>query len=79
MVKNLNNPEYLKIILSGKSSLATRFAEIDSERIRSAMKNCQIQEEKLSAAVKKLIKIQELPQQMLNSVGKQNYGAYVAC
>ncbi|NGX31958.1 MAG: hypothetical protein K940chlam8_01345, partial [Chlamydiae bacterium] len=43
------------------------------------MKNCQIQEEKLSAAVKKLIKIQELPQQMLNSVGKQNYGAYAAC
>ncbi len=43
------------------------------------MKNCQIQEKKLSVAVKKLIKIQEFPQQMLNSVGKQNCGADAAC
>ncbi len=43
------------------------------------MKNCQIQEKKLSVAVKKLIKIQEFSQQMLNSVGKQNCGADATC
>ncbi len=43
------------------------------------MKYCQNKEKKLSVAVKKLIKIQEVPQQMLNSVGKQNCGADAAC
>ena len=71
IVKNLNNPEYVEIILNGKISLAARFAEIDGAQIRSAMKNSQHLEEKLPVAVKKLIKIEGLPKQILGLISKR--------
>ena len=71
IVKNLHNPEYVEIILNGKISLAARFAEIDGAQIRSAMKNSQHQEEKLPVAVKKLIKIEGLPKQLLGLISKR--------
>jgi len=37
-VKNLSNPEYLKIILNGHDSLEDRFAEIDEKFVRQQMK-----------------------------------------
>ncbi len=33
-VKNLGNPDYMKIILDGKSCLEERFAEIDAKIVR---------------------------------------------
>lgn len=72
MVKNLNNPEYLKIILNGKSSLAERFSEIDSNLIRKEMKDHQTREEKLPVAINKLIRIQGLPTLIVDSIGRQD-------
>ncbi|MCP4002515.1 MAG: hypothetical protein GY727_16565 [Gammaproteobacteria bacterium] len=36
LVKNLENPQYMEIILNGKVSLAERFAEIDIVQVRNA-------------------------------------------
>ncbi|NGX42189.1 MAG: hypothetical protein K940chlam7_00466, partial [Chlamydiae bacterium] len=71
MVKNLNNPEYLKIILNGRDSLAERFSEIDSGLIRRKIENHQTREEKLPVAIKKLIRIQGLPTRIADSIGQQ--------
>jgi hypothetical protein len=71
IVKNLNNPEYVKIILNGKSSLAARFAEVDAELIRKEMKKLEEDEEKLPVELKKLLKIGALPRKLLNSMAEQ--------
>ena len=36
-VKNLNNPEYIKILLKGNADLTGRFAEIDIKQVRQAL------------------------------------------
>ena len=68
IVKNLNNPDYVRIILNGKSTLAARFAEVDAELIRKEMKKLSEDEEKLPVEVKKLVKIEGLPRKLLNSM-----------
>lgn len=67
IVKNLNNPEYERIILNGKPSLAARFAEVDAALIRKEMKKLGEDEEKLPVEVKKLVKIEGLPLKLSNS------------
>ena len=37
LVKNLNDPEYMKIILKGNTDLTGRFAEIDIKQVRQAL------------------------------------------
>ena len=44
MMKNLSNPEFMKIILKGHPTLAARFADLDIETIREKMKKIQSQE-----------------------------------
>ena len=68
LVKNLNNQKYMEIILNGKSTLAGRFAEIDSDQIRKEMEKLEKDEERLPIEVKKLVKIEELPRKLLNSM-----------
>jgi hypothetical protein len=34
LIKNLENPQYMEIILNGKVTLAERFAEIDIDQVR---------------------------------------------
>lgn len=54
-VKNLENGEYLKVILNGKSKLAERFAEISSKEVRRAMEKHVEDQDRLRPHVKKLI------------------------
>jgi hypothetical protein len=54
-VKNLENAEYLKVILNGKATLAERFAEIDSKDVRKALKKHDEEQDRLRPQVKKLI------------------------
>jgi len=41
LVKNLQNPEYLKILLNGQTSLAALFAQIDPANVREELVNAQ--------------------------------------
>jgi len=41
LVKNLSNPEYVKIILNGHNTLEDRFAEIDEKLVRQEMKKSE--------------------------------------
>jgi hypothetical protein len=61
-VKNLVNAEYLAIILNGKQTLAERFAEIDSHKVRDELKKHHEKMEKLNPKVKKMIKMENILQ-----------------
>lgn len=78
LVKNLNNPDYLRVILNGKSTLAERFKEIDSRLIRKNLKDWQSQEDSVPASMKKILKIEGLPKMLLDSVIREEVISSVA-
>jgi hypothetical protein len=59
LVKNLENPKYLEILLNGKPTLAERFAEIDSQKIRTEMNTVDRKNDLIPNQFKKLIRIPE--------------------
>jgi hypothetical protein len=61
LVRNLENPDYMKIILDRKPSLEERFAEIDIKIIRKELRNILTTPEKVPAKIKELIRLPGLP------------------
>jgi len=61
LVQNLQNPEYMKVLLNGHSSLEDRFAEIDVELVRKEVKKINDQQEKIPASMKKVLQTKNLP------------------
>ena len=66
LVKNLQNSEYMKILLNGKSSLEELFAEIDAKEVRNELRNCQGNIEKVPAKLKKLTQRPDYPKLLKN-------------
>jgi hypothetical protein len=60
LVKNLSNPEYVKIILNGHGTLEERFAEIDEKLVRQEMKRSE-DHQGISARMKKILRKPNLP------------------
>ncbi len=60
LVKNLSNPEYVKIILNGQNTLEERFAEIDEKLVRQEMKKSE-DHQGISARMKKVLRKPNLP------------------
>jgi len=60
LVKNLSNPEYVKIILNGQDTLEERFAEIDEKLVRQEMKKSE-DHQGISARMKKVLRKPNLP------------------
>ncbi len=56
LVKNLKNPEYMKLLLDGKASLEERFAEIDIKIVRDELKKAKQNNEKIPGKLKKIVK-----------------------
>jgi hypothetical protein len=55
LVKNLNNPEYLKILLDGHPNLETLFAEIDPTTVREELVKAQQVPERVPRALQRFI------------------------
>jgi phosphopantetheine adenylyltransferase len=55
LVKNLSNPQYVKVILNGHNTLEDRFAEIDEKLVRQEMKKTE-DHQGLSARMKKVLR-----------------------
>jgi len=68
LVKNLLNPEYLKIILNGHDTLEERFAEIDEKLVRQEMKKSEGLQG-VSARMKKVLRKPNLPS-LLTKISK---------
>ena len=65
LIKNLDNPDYMKIILNGKDSLAEQFAEIEHEKVSIKMKEAKKIENKIPHKVKKLIREKDAMKKLL--------------
>jgi len=62
LVKNLENEEYLKIILKEKASLEELFAEIDGKIVREELRKAEEDREQIPKEMRDIIKISNLPQ-----------------
>lgn len=64
IVKNLNNPEYLEIILDGCRTLEDRFERIDSRLVAEKLKTEQRKQQIIGSEMKKIIKLPDLPERL---------------
>jgi len=60
LVKNLNNPQYMKIILDGKLELAELFSDIDIKQVHKAFKQEQQTAQSYPKRMRKLLKRSDL-------------------
>jgi hypothetical protein len=61
LVKNLDNPQYMEIILNGKATLAERFAEVDVDQVRKLFAEEQKVARKYPKRMGEVFKISHLP------------------
>jgi hypothetical protein len=71
LVKNLDNLQYLEIILNGKASLAERFAEIDIVHVRQAHTEAQKSTQRYPKRMAKVFKIPHLPRKLVETMPKK--------
>ena len=65
LVKNLENPEYVKILLDGCGSLEECFAKIGAKIVTERMKSEQNGDERINPEMKKIIRLPDLPDRMI--------------
>lgn len=65
LVKNLDNPEYYKLLLNGCSSLAERFSQIEVTAIQDLLSAEKESVQRLDPKIKKLIKNPKLPKRLM--------------
>ena len=70
LVRNLKNPEYMKLLLDGKTTIEEVFAEIEITQLRQELKNAQQNPEKIPAKIKNLINEPQYPEKLANLVKK---------
>lgn len=70
LVRNLENPDYMKILLNGKASIEEVFAEIEINTLREAFRNAQDTPEKIPSKLKPLIAMADFPEKLLNMLQK---------
>lgn len=75
LIKNLNNPEYLKIILNGKEKLAERFEVIDVKLVQEEMKKEHEVARKYHKGMARIFKISQLPDKLFNKPSKPRLAA----
>ena len=61
LVKNLETPQYVQLILGDKATLEERFSEIDTKIVRDELAKSYEDKERIPPKIRKIIKIQNLP------------------
>jgi len=62
LVRNLENPRYLEILLNGQPTLEARFAQIEVETVRKELQAAQGSLEKVPPPIRQLIALPAFPQ-----------------
>jgi hypothetical protein len=62
LVRNLENPRYLSILLNGRATLEERFAQIDAQSVREELRAAQGSLEKVPPKIRQLITLPAFPQ-----------------
>ena len=73
LVKNLDNPDYLDIILDGCNTLEERFAEIDSRMVSEKLSGKKKNDGRISPEVKKLIRRPDFAERLIALLDTQQY------
>jgi len=71
LIKNLENPQYMEIVLNAKASVAERFAEIDIVQVRRAFAEAQNVTQKYPKRMAEVFKIPHLPRRLLETSSKK--------
>ena len=66
LVRNLENPAYVKILLDGEGSLESVFSSIDIESFRETFRIAREAPEKIPAKLKPLIAMPDFPEKLTN-------------
>lgn len=66
LVKNLENPEYMRIILNGKKSLEERFAQVNYKEVMCKMQKAGNVESKIPRKIKLFVRQEETMSKLLN-------------
>jgi hypothetical protein len=64
LVKNLENPQYMEIILNGQATLAERFAEVDVDQVRKLFAEEKKVTKKYPKRMGEVFKISHLPRRL---------------
>jgi len=72
LVRNLENDEYMSIILNGCETLAERFSQIDDKLVREKLKEAQDSRNMISPEIKKIITQSDLPKQIFSLFDKHS-------
>jgi hypothetical protein len=64
LIKNLDNEEYLELLLDGTSGLEDRFAQVDSRLFLREFSEMKLHNRKIPVDAKKLIKIETMPEKI---------------
>ena len=70
LVKNLENSDYMKILLNGNTSLESVFAEIEIDTFRTAFKKARNFPEKIPPELKRLAEMVDFPEKLVKIVEK---------
>ena len=68
LVRNLENPHYMQILLNGKPSLEAVFAKIEIDTLRKAFREAQDDPERIPAKLKPIIAMPDFPEKLANMV-----------
>jgi hypothetical protein len=64
LVRNLENPAYMKILLNGKASLEAVFAGIEIDTLREELRKAQASPERIPASLKPIINMPDFPEKL---------------
>jgi hypothetical protein len=62
LVRNLENPRYLKLLLNGQATLEERFAQIDAQTVRHELRAAQGSVKKVPPKIRQLIALPSFPE-----------------
>ena len=66
LTMNLNNIEYMQILLAGKNTLEERFAEIEAKEVRRRLVGSRSAVDRMYPQVKRIIKMPDLPKSLVS-------------
>ena len=76
LVKNLENEEYLSVLLDGRRSLQELFAEIDIQQVRDRISKLRNESDTTSAETKRIIKMLEHPESLVLLLQQQDHSPF---
>ena len=70
LVKNLQNPDYMKILLHEKATIEELFAEIEIATLREEFRKAQLNPERIPSKIKRLIALPDYPEKLVSIIEK---------